>query len=298
VYFHDWRDVKLLSRLLSMQPTLVRIGELARRTGVSADVLRAWERRYGVLDPQRSPGGFRLYGPADEERVRAMRRHLDRGLAAAEAAKLALAEGEWAPQPEPGTGLDARLLDALLALDEGAAEAELDRLLAAFTVETVLRDAILPALHELGERWERGEATVAQEHFASGVVRGRLLGLARGWSSGAGPRALLACPPGELHDLGLLGFGLALRGRGWRVTSLGADTPIATLAEAAALLEPELVVVAALDRAPLAAAAEDLRALAARRRLALGGAGADAELAERVGATLLPADVTAAADAV
>ena len=95
----------------------------------------------------------------------------------------------------------------------------------------MLRDVVLPYLRDLGERWERGEATVAQEHFASNVLRGRLLGLARGWGRGSGPRAVLACAPGELHDLPLIVFGLVLSARGWVITYLGPDTPISTIQE-------------------------------------------------------------------
>ena len=74
-----------------------------------------------------------------------------------------------------------------------------------------------------------GDASIAQEHFASALLRGRLLGLARGWGTGSGPLGLLACFPGDQHDLGLLCFGLALRGQGWRITFLGPDTPLATI---------------------------------------------------------------------
>jgi methanogenic corrinoid protein MtbC1 len=84
--------------------------------------------------------------------------------------------------------------------------------------------------------------SIAQEHFASNVLRGRLLGLARGWGRGTGPRALLACPEGEHHDLGLIAFGLALRERGWRIDYLGSDTPVASIAEAAEAIAPELLV--------------------------------------------------------
>ena len=92
----------------------------------------------------------------------------------------------------------------------------------------MLSEVILPFLHRLGVRWAAGRTSVAQEHFASNVIAGRLRSLARGWGQGVGPRAILACPPGELHDLGLLCFGLVLREHGWRITYLGADTPIAT----------------------------------------------------------------------
>ena len=120
-----------------------------------------------------------------------------------------------------GAAALARCLDAF---DEPAAQAVLDRLLANFTVESVLGQAILPYLHDLGERWAHGHATVACEHFASNILRGRMAGLARRWGDGHGPTALLACPPEEQHDLGLMAFGIVLHRNGWRVHYLGTDT--------------------------------------------------------------------------
>ena len=211
---------------------MLRIGELSKRSGVSPELLRAWERRYGLLEPTRSPGGLRLYSLDDLERVRLMQEHLAGGLAAAEAAALAstpehrdAADAARAPAASAVRDLAA----ALDAFDEPRAQAVLDELLAVATVDALLTDVVLPYLRELGERWERGEASIAQEHFASAVLRGRLLGLARGWGRGLGPLALLACLPGEQHDLGLIAFGLALRARGWRVAYLGPDTPLDTL---------------------------------------------------------------------
>jgi DNA-binding transcriptional MerR regulator len=283
-----------------MQDGLVRIGELSRRVGVAPELLRAWESRYSLLEPSRSPGGFRLYSPDDEQRVRAMRANLDRGYSAAEAARLVLAAG-----PEPAVAranagdaeADARELRAALDdYDDARANHALDRMLAALSLDTVLR-AVLTYLHELGERWERGEASVAQEHFASNVLRGRLLGLARGWGQGTGQRALLACAPGEQHDLAVIIFGLALRARGFRIAYLGADTPIDTLMQAVAELEPAVVVIgitAAPSLDPEATAA--MRRLSTRTRLALGGLGVTHELAQAVGAEQLSDDPIAEAD--
>src|SRR4051812_32588703 len=170
----------------------VRIGELSRRTGVGIELLRAWERRYGLLRPERSSGGFRLYTPSDERRVRSMQQHLAGGLAAAEAARAAIADIEHGPVPEATGGLLAtereRLVRALDALDETGAHAALDALFAAFTVRTVLAEVILLYLADIGDRWKRGEASVAQEHFASNLIRGRLLAVGRGWDRGSGPR--------------------------------------------------------------------------------------------------------------
>ena len=271
-----------------METGLLRIGELSKRTGVSPELLRAWERRYGLLQPQRSTGGLRLYDEDDLERVSRMQRHLAEGLAAAEAAALA---SEGPDEPE-ALGVDpaaARrdLGAALEAFDEPYAQAVLDSLLSSTSLDSLLRDVVLPYLHELGERWQRGEASVAQEHFASAVLRGRLLGLARGWGRGFGPRALLACLPGEQHDLGLIAFGLALRARGWRIAYLGGDMPIESVSGAANAVDPAFVVLSAVDPESFRRFEAELRALAREHRTCIGGAGADEAEATAIGATLL-----------
>ncbi|HYY23225.1 MAG TPA: MerR family transcriptional regulator [Thermoleophilaceae bacterium] len=268
----------------------LRIGELARRVGVKPELLRAWERRYGLLRPERTPGGLRLYSPEDERSVRLMQARLGEGLSAAEAARLVLA-GEGGPATDAGTPLldrDAgRLRDALDRLDADEANAALDRLLASFLLDTVLAEVVLPYLRDLGDRWEHGSASVAQEHFASNLLRARLAALARGWEAGGGPRALLACAPGELHDLPLLIFGLALRARGWRIVYLGADTPGESLLDASRELDPALVVMSAVLRSRFRRAAPELAAVAEERPLAVAGAGATESLAESLGCTWL-----------
>jgi DNA-binding transcriptional MerR regulator len=277
----------------------VRIGELSRRSGVSPELLRAWEHRYRLLRPTRSDGGFRLYSPQDERRVAAMRSHLEHGLSAAEAARLTLDE-ESVATPHTETPALARsaaeLRAALDAFDESAAQSALDRLLSGFSVEIVLREVVLTYLRELGDRWEHGEASVAQEHFASQVLRGRLLGLARNWDRGAGPRALLACMPGEHHDLGLIAFGLGLRDRGWRITFLGPDTPLETLTDAVTALQPEVVVLAGTTPARFKSGRDALRRLARALPLYAAGAGATPGFAADTGARLLDVDPLAAAE--
>lgn len=249
-----------------------RIGELSRRTGVSPELLRAWERRYGLLTPTRSVGGLRLYSPTDLARVQAMQRHLTEGLAAAEAAERVIRGPGSVEAALPASRTE--LAAALASFDEGAAHAAFDSLLAQLSLDALLRDVVLPYLHELGERWERGEASIAEEHFASALLRGRLLGLARGWGQGIGQAALLACAPGERHDLGLLAFGLALRARGWRIVYLGADTPLSSVVDAVDSCDPALVVVSAVDARAFRACAGELEELAQRVDLLLGGAGA------------------------
>jgi MerR family transcriptional regulator, light-induced transcriptional regulator len=272
---------------------LLRIGELSRRVGVSDHLLRAWESRYGLLQPVRSPGGFRLYSEADESRIRTMQAYLAEGLPAAEAARAALDDGAGAgplAAVPVGGGYSAALRQALDAFDEPAAQAVLDRVLADLSVPAVLRDVVLPYLAGLGEHWQRGTASVAMVHFATNVIRGRLAGLGRGWGSRHRPQALLACPPGEQHDLALMIFGIVLRGNGWRIDYLGASTPVEDLARAVGVSGPDLVVLAATRPQALEPRRAELADLARRVPLALAGADATAQIADAAGARLMAAD--------
>jgi DNA-binding transcriptional MerR regulator len=284
---------------LVTEPAYLRIGELGRRADVHPETIRAWERRYGLLAPRRTSGGFRLYTEDDVRRVRAMREHLSTGLAAAEAARLVV--DSWTPAavgaPSGELGAEAeRLAAALARFDSAAANASLDRLLATFSLDTVLDDVVVPYFSELGKRWEHGEASVGEEHYASNLVRARLLGLARGWGQGGGRRAILACAPGEQHDLGLLCFGLALRDRGWRIDFLGADTPVATLVEHARRVSPGVIVVVGEIAQRLEDAAEALAALAREETVAIAGRAASPELSAQLGTILLDGPPARAAD--
>ena len=270
----------------------LRIGELARRTGTSPELLRAWEQRYRLLEPSRSSGGFRLYSDEDEARVLTVKRLIADGLSAAEAARATLG-GEAIPDAEVGSIADSLAGDLRAALDrfdEVGANEVFDRLLAALSVETVLQDVLLPYLRILGDRWARGEASVAQEHFASALIRGRLLGLGRGWGAGSGPALVLACPPGEEHDLGLIMFGIVVSRRGWRVTYLGQDTPFATIEEAVAAVDPQLVVLAVSAGTDLTVNTDGIRRLAERVAVAVGGAGMTEAEGSVLGLTILAGD--------
>ena len=263
----------------------IRIGELGRRTGVSPELLRAWERRYGLFEPDRSPGRFRLYSDADVSRVEAMRAQIANGLSAAEAARrvLGMAEPSRGSRRDVGPAIDeprGELRAALEAFDDAAAHTAIDQLIAALSLESFLREVVLPLLQDIGEGWERGEITIAQEHFASNLVRARLMALGRGWGRGTGHHALLAAPPGELHDLGLVVLALVLRDRGWRVTFLGADTPIETIADTTRRVAPEVIVLAML-KAP-EVELRDMRELTRGTRVLISGRGANSALARKL----------------
>jgi methanogenic corrinoid protein MtbC1 len=280
---------------MSGTPLGVRIGELSRRVGVAPETLRAWEQRYGVLRPARTLSGYRVYGRDDQRRARRMRELIDSGWAAGEAAQAVLT-APTAPPPLSGVdGIADQLLATLLAFDAATGEEAFDRLFGRRSLDAALREVVLPVLREVGERWARGEVTVAQEHFATELITGRLRGLAREWDRGLGPRAVLACPAGERHDIGLFCCGLALDRRGWRVTYLGPDTPADALASAVAAVEPAIVVVGAVQSGPLRAAAAALAGLAESVTVAVGGAGASPELAAAAGAMFLGGDPVEAA---
>ena len=284
-----------------MQDGYLTIGPFSRRVGVSVDLLRAWERRYGVPRPVRTANGRRLYTVDDVETVTSMRRALARGLPAAEAARLAgSVPAQSGEEDRDGDGelgrLRTRLADALTAFDDARAQDELDRLFGAYTVDTALSEVILPFMQDLGHRWAANDIGVGHEHFASNVIHGRLLSHARKWDQGRGPLALLACPSGELHTIGLLCFGLALRTRGWRIAYLGADTPAASLRDVAGTLQPARIVLASVRSETYLASHELLSEIATRIPMAFAGAGARFIPARDIGADTLEGDpVTEAA---
>lgn len=288
---------------MSSKSPHVRIGEAARRLGMTTAAIRAWETRYGLPAPERTAGGLRLYSERELARVRAMRDLIAEGMAPAEAARM-VADAAPAASGEAGAvaggdSPDARAaaggyagpvtLDSLAGdleerlndFDDAGSQATLDRLLAQFSAEVVVAEVVLPVLRRIGERWRSGGVAIAQEHFGTTVLRERLLALARGWDRGGGPRSVLACPPGELHDVALIAFGLSLRTHGWRVTYLGQNTPWETLVATIERLEPSAVVLAATMPESLEAIENELTNIADRTRLYIGGAAASGSELER-----------------
>ncbi len=224
---------------------LVRIGILSEQTGLSTEVLRSWERRYGLLTPERTAGGFRLYTNDDLRRVMLMKDLIATGVSTAEAARHVLTGSPVEASRTdllPTNECRVALAEAFRSFSEASLEAAVDLVLARLDLDSAIREVFVPCLTELGNDWAEGRVTIGQEHFAVNALRGRLMGLSRGWDRGFGPRVLLACPPGEYHDISLVLFGLALHHRGWRVTFLGADTPLETILEVSKEIAPRLTV--------------------------------------------------------
>ena len=231
-----------------------------------------------------------------------MQRYVAEGVPVAQAAELTIAArfaisaggGRVVPQHDVSAAQE-EIRGALARFDETSAQRTLERLFVAFTPTTVARDVLLPYMHELGEQWSTGRVTVAEEHFATNFFQARLYALARGWDRGLGPRALLACAPGEQHSFALVVFGIALHELGWRITYLGADTPIDALAEVAEVVHPEVTVVSAAMRQRLAGHTKPLSSFRERWSLALGGPGITTRLVEQTGALHLDEDPVTAA---
>ncbi|NMO14693.1 MerR family transcriptional regulator [Pyxidicoccus fallax] len=235
-----------------------RIHIAAELSGVRVELIRAWERRYGVLNPQRTPAGYRVYTDRDVALLKRLKKLTDEGVAISEAAKLLpqlLAELDAEPaSAAPGNGhgqnLEAWLEAALAAAeayDQGRVSAVVDEVLSALPPLRAFDDVLAPLQREVGERWHAGQLSVAQEHLVTQVVRARLVSLLHAAPNAGRKHALLACFPDEEHELGLLGVALRLRHSGFRVTLLGQRMPATDLGRAVARLRPDLVGLSAVN---------------------------------------------------
>lgn len=205
--------------------TGLNIAALAQRTGVAPDTLRKWEQRYAILQPERTAGGQRRYSERDVARVEWLRERLEEGYRIGEAASLLGSVG-----PTPARSAQEHLkgmLDALDALEPEVVGLRLDQAFALLPIEEMFEAVLCPLLEAVGERWENGTVTVAEEHLVSEAVRSRLGHLLADASGGVHGVAVLACAPGERHELGLMMMTIVLRRDGWKVVYLGADTPLA-----------------------------------------------------------------------
>jgi DNA-binding transcriptional MerR regulator/methylmalonyl-CoA mutase cobalamin-binding subunit len=212
------------------------IKQAAQRSGVSSASLRAWERRYGVVRPQRTESGYRLYDDDAIATLTAMRRLVEAGWPAATAAAAvsagqapldaATGAGRGGAGTDEGADLREDFLAAAEAVDVGRLDSVLDRAFSLGSFETVTDGWLMPTLRALGEAWATGRVDVAGEHAASQCVMRRLsMAFAGAASVSRGPRVVVGLPSGSHHELGALAFATALRRRGVLVVYVGADLP-------------------------------------------------------------------------
>jgi len=215
-------------------PPSLNISALTRRTGIPSDTIRKWEQRYGVLHPGRTSGGQRRYNELDVARVEWLKARIHEGYRISEAAAL-LGAGETVA----GSAEELRngIVAATAASDVEEVRRLVDQSLALTSLAEAFADVLGPALVEIGERWARGDVSVAQEHLASATVRAALQNLMSDQRADVHGTAVLACAPGERHEIGLLMLAVLLRSDGWQVAYLGADTPFADANELADTLD-------------------------------------------------------------
>jgi methanogenic corrinoid protein MtbC1 len=279
-----------------MAPTL-NIAALSRRTGVPPDTIRKWEQRYGVLLPERTTGGQRRYSEHDVARVQWLKARLGEGYRIGEAAAL-LGSAELGAAQTPDELRDA-LLAAVVQNDVASLGRFVEQTLALNRLDDAIVDVIAPVLAAIGESWEAGELTVAQEHLASGVVRAHLEKLLADVRSGVRGTAVLACAPGERHELGLLMLAVLMRADGWEVAFLGADTPVDDALTLAERTGAQILCLSATmpESAELAARALRDRKLPKGLQVVLGGRAAAKNAVRELGARYVNGDLRRGVDA-
>jgi DNA-binding transcriptional MerR regulator len=264
------------------------VGAITRASGLSAHVLRAWERRYGAVEPRRTPGGTRRYTEADLRRLVLLRRAVEAGHSIGAVARLPEADLERmleASAPSPPSATEA-VLAAVQRLDGR----ETDRLLAmhfaALGPRAFAHQIAIPLLQEVGRRWEGGALGVAEEHLVSSLARNLLGAALRGSDAAArGVPLLFTTPSGERHEFGVLLGALLAVASGVNAVYLGPDLPASDVAQAASKLRAGGVVlgVVCLHRRETQRYVDELRGLLAPEVEIWLGGGPGADIAAAPG---------------
>jgi len=289
------------------------IRQASIRSGVSVGLLRAWERRYGVVHPQRTASGYRLYDDDDVERLRTMRHLVEAGWAPSTASEAILSGrvgfappiGDQALVVEAGrptsvmgttSGLVDRIVDAAARFDLRALETALDDAYTTGSFEAATDGIVLPALRAIGDGWAAGRIDVAAEHAASHVIGRRLSGaLAAAGPAPAQPAVLIGLPPGARHELGALAFAVAARRGALAVAYLGADVPVSSWVETTARTGIRAAVLAVMRPADIEPARAVREALgSSRRALIIAVGGPDAAALDDGSVRVLPPGLEAA----
>jgi DNA-binding transcriptional MerR regulator len=287
---------------------MYRITQTAIRSGVSVPLIRAWERRYGIVRPQRTASGYRMYDDAAVDTLVRMRELTETGWSASEASRAILA-GEAGPAPvstvEPGAGDQrhrdeqiARFVEAAIDTDIARTGAVLDEIFVQGSFESIVDDVLMPALVALGRAWREGRLDIAAEHAATAAMQRRLSALYEAAAAPGDSRVVVGLPPGARHDLGALAFAVALRRLGVGVLFLGADVPVISWVRVMRQPQRRLAVIGVVIEEDKPAALEVVNALRAEHphvAVALGGHVAGWAEGADVGAIVLPGRIGDAA---
>jgi methanogenic corrinoid protein MtbC1 len=251
---------KLLSEF-SDEP-IYNMKAVEQQTNISAATLRAWERRYSLVEPKRTNSGYRLYADRDVALLRWVRSQMEEGLTISRVVAMLEnmrdnGEPVWIDDdgtmpavkqdnPFPPERLVEPLVHALVDLDDDRADEIMEQAFAMYTMPTVYVEVIAPTLVEIGEAWHRGDIFISTEHFATTYLRGRLLAILQAYSHQPDmPMVFIGCAPTECHEVGALIFSVMLRQQGYNVVYLGQDVPIEDLVRTATREHPAMVCMSA-----------------------------------------------------
>lgn len=253
-----------MRRLLTdyLDDPIYNMKAVEQQTGISAATLRAWERRYMLVEPKRTASGYRLYSDRDVALLRWVRNQMTEGMTISRVVAMLEAMRQhgdpiWvdsedapiAPQqesPVPPSSFVQPLYQALTALDADRADEVMEQAFTLYTMSTVYLEIITPTLVEIGEAWHRGEVTISTEHFSSTYLRGRLLAQFRAYANHHDmPMIMVGCAPGERHEVGALIFAILLRQHGYNVIYLGQDVPVEDMIETALHERPAMLCLSA-----------------------------------------------------
>lgn len=285
--------------MVSARNELVPIRTVSQMTGVNPVTLRAWERRYGLIKPKRTPKGHRLYSRDDIDLINRVLALLDRGMSIGQvrnALENERVDPDVSEADDIWSGYRYRMLIAITRFDEAELEEVYNEALSLYPVQLVTRRLIVPLLEDLGVRWEKGEGSVAEEHFFGSYLRNKL---------GArfhhrprhvlGERLIMACLPEEYHEVGLLLVALAAGNRGYDIILLGANMPLEELPAAAEQARADAIVLSGSAPPAETIIRQQLAPVvsAAQVPVFVGGTGPSrvAELISEAGAIVLGSDV-------
>lgn len=211
-------------------------------TGVNAITLRAWERRYGLIQPLRTDKGHRLYNQQHIDLINHIIELLDKGISIGQVKEYLAQQQPHSKPDDIWHNYQQRMINAIVRFDDRALEHTYNDALALHPIDLVTQKLILPLLQSLGERWANQQGSVAEEHFFGCYLRNKLGARFHHESSRAqGPLLLAACLPGEHHEIGLLLASLTIMAHGYRIILLGADTPLAELSAPAKQTQAEAI---------------------------------------------------------
>ena len=230
---------------------LHRIKHIASLTGLSTHVIRAWERRFELVQPTRGPNRYRLYSDEDVALFRYLKEETDKGSSIGVLAELGrvellrrckLGEKESSKTKPPAERLLDELLNALQDHDRGSFERRLNGAVAVIPFEESLHRILLPLQIRVGEMWHEGKLSVAVEHYVTRQVQQKLFAAMNQLRTlDHGPQVVVACPPKEFHEIGAQAVAYFCAVRGCRVSYLGADVPVSALIDFSKKNRPQLV---------------------------------------------------------